>query len=100
MKYELIITCQKGTAAPNWTAGQDRLSWWSPYPSYREILEELIDAGDLSRYVEHDDRTVENDDSIVTHTIYNTLEGATRLLNMAIEVPNCIDATIIERPDL
>jgi hypothetical protein len=100
MKYELIISCQKGTTIPEWTPGMDRLAWWSPYPDNRELLEELIAAGDLSRYVEHDDRVEETETEVLFHTIYNTLEGATRVQTLKQDLPVVNSATIIERPDL
>lgn len=100
MKYELIMSCQKGTTLPEWQPGMDRLAWWSPYPDNRELLEELIAAGDLSRYVEHDDRVEETETEIFFHTIYNTLEGATRVQTLKQDIPNINYITIVERPDL
>lgn len=100
MKYELKATITKGTVVAYWTPGMDRLSFTSPYGNVQLVKEEMIASGELSRYVEHDDRVEETEDALIVHTIYNTQSAADRMYQMCTWTPNVLDVEIIPRPDL
>lgn len=103
MKYQTVSVCVPEAQCPNWTLGMDRLTWFSPAPGMRALLEKFVANGGISRYVEHDDRLEVFSDHQVLYTIYNTLEAAQEQADWTIEtnVPNFVTSfTIQERPDL
>lgn len=100
MKYELQVTLENEASVPPYAAGFDRLTWFSPAPGLREKMEVLIANGGLSRYVEHDDRVIQNEHNKVSCTIFNTRDSAQEMLDIIMLSPVVIWAEIIERPDL
>ena len=99
MKYEIVVTAPKHQIAPDWKPGMDRLEHFSPYGRIRETHEMLIESGEFSRYVEHDDRLEQFDNHQICHTIFNTLNAAQMVYNMLVTAPE-ITVEIVERPDL
>jgi hypothetical protein len=100
MKYELFTTLTTGFQLPPWAPGFDRLTYFSPYPHRREMTEQDIANGSMSRYVEDGDHVVYGEEFDEIHTIYITLAAAERDRDYNVDLPMVISAVIIERPDL
>lgn len=111
MQYELIVKLKPGNPAPKWVTGDNRLDWVSPWPYFRMLLEEVINEGSMSQYVEHD-YFEEDETGITNHLFFLTSTGAQKWYNtikngppyeeFIIEPPmsNVLSLDIVERPDL
>lgn len=103
MKYEVISVCPLQAQLPDWSVGMDRLTWYSPAPGMRELLEQSVADGGISRYVEDDDRLVVGSDTKTLHTVYLRLADAQAVVDLIAEtaIPNFVHSVeLSERPDL
>ena len=103
MKYQTKTVSWLDTPLPNWTLGMDRLDWVSPLPGQNERNLDQIANGNLSRFVEYDDRLEITETRKILYTTWTNLAAAQSAAQwvQTYGVPEWSESIeVIERPDL